>query len=179
MLSELLGKKRFHGACGHLPPRVWRTQLTHIFRTLRKAAHGSLHGDRKHRDVIDARCNSAVKCLGDCKNTDELSAAAIRHLAQIVFLVMGEWPNNWHKSASAAAHPQNWSLTRLRSLHYLRSPDQLFQEILDLTELPGYKKILPTKGELWDRLSRVHKGDYEAFLDWFKVEHPRVYIDLV
>jgi hypothetical protein len=49
MLSMLLGKERYHGACGHLPPKVWRSQLREIFRALKRAAHGSIHGDYRHR----------------------------------------------------------------------------------------------------------------------------------
>jgi hypothetical protein len=117
--------------------------------------------------------------LRNCKNTNQLSATAIRHLTRVAFLLMGEWPNNWQKTAVAAAQPKNWSLTRLRTLHYLRAPAQLFQAILDLTEQPEYKAHLPTREELWETLSRIHKGDYEAFLHWFKHKYPSVYVVIV
>jgi len=179
MLSMLLSKERFHGASGHLPPSAWRGQLKDIFRAVKRAAHRSIQGDQRHRAAIEARCELAIEDLGKCRTTDKLSVTAIRHLTRIVFLLMGEWPRNWDKTAGAASHPSNWRLDRLRSLHYLRTPAQLFQEVLDLTERPEYEKQLPTKGDLWNRLSRIHKGDYEEFLHWFKQQYPSLYLALV
>jgi hypothetical protein len=178
MLSFLFGQKRFHGRSGHLSPRVWRGQILEIFKTLEKAVRETLNGDDRHRQEIEKHCQRAIADLRRARSTGQISVTAIEHLTYIVFLVIGEWPNNWEKGIRDAPHPKNWNLTRYRTLQYLRSDEQKIQQIISLTEKPEFSKLLPSRNDLWNQLHQRCKGNARQFIAWFKIEYRDIYLEL-
>jgi hypothetical protein len=178
MMSFLLGKKRFHGASGHLSPGAWRRQIVQIFKALDRAVRETVRGDERHMRQIERRCKDAIADLGKARSTGRISVAAIEHLTHVAFLIIGEWPNNWEKSPSAAPRSKNWSLSHYLTLQYLRSHEQRVRQIIALADGHEFKGRLPSRHELYDQLHRTCAGDSRRFIAWFKREYKDIYIEL-
>ncbi|MFL5539148.1 MAG: hypothetical protein ACJ8J0_09150 [Longimicrobiaceae bacterium] len=179
MLSALFSKERYDGASGHLDAEAWREPLTRIFNHLRKAIRKTVEGDPFHSRRLQERCGAAIDALNEASSCNQLSVTAIEHLTRIAFTLIGHPPEHWEKTKKAAAHPENWRLTKYRTLTYQRSRVQRVAQIIALAEDDQYKGRIPSKRELYQRLGTEFSGDESAFLDWFRSTYPEIYLEVV
>jgi hypothetical protein len=163
-LSFLFGKKRFHGHSGHFPFSVWKKDLISIFKTLSRAVSINLDTDPAYAEEIAGWCEHAIADIREAKSVDELNADTIRHLLRIIFMLLGDMPNNWH--ARQTSHRNVWTLDRFRKIGYLRTIRHRANKLIEMAEGRPRSEKLPTA---------MHRDSPEGFIEWYRKNRPDLY----
>lgn len=173
LLSVLFGKKHFHGHCGHLSLSTWKNDVLRINHAIRRAVELNLEGDDEHRDKIAEQCGHLSDNLKTAKSADQANGIAIKHLTTLIFMLLGDMPNNWERRGTS--HPDTWKLDRHRKVVYVRTTEQKANRIMELASDPEFKHLEFSKTELWLKRRGKFRNNAGAFVKWFRENFSDVY----
>ena len=101
----------------------------------------------------------------------------ITNLTKIVFLLIGQVPNNWEKRKTN--FNKEWKLDKYRNINYTSNYQQMTFLILD--NYKTYSKSINGLSikKLWDKLNYEFHNDYFKFINWFKNNHFDIYKKII
>lgn len=171
-LKALFGCKNYHGCVGEMSFAKWRDNLVRVVTNLRRAIVLTLHTDAQHLQMLEAECDQAIDRIKHAKSEQDASSAAIRYLARIAFMLVGEFPDNYDEAQPT--RDKFWILNRERQIGYTQSMWQKAQYLRRLDRQGHLGADL--KGRQFERKYHELEGNPRAFVQWVKDEHPDVYL---
>lgn len=171
-LKALFGASDYHGYVGEVSFGTWRKDLVKVIRNLRRAVELTVHADAQHLDALLSRCDSAQQEVEASANSQEAANAAIRNLAMIAFMLVGEFPDHYHEKRPS--HFSHWILCSERQIGYTQSLQQKASLIRRLARQGALGPRL--SGDDCDRKYHELAGNAREFLQWMKDRHPRAYL---
>lgn len=170
LLSRLFGKSNYHGMTGEYSLSDWKHEIIRIFEYLKKAIHYTASGDAGHQRRMEQLCGRAIESLRAATNSDAVNVQAIEALATMCFEILGGVPDNWDRRAPW--HPRYWTLIEHRSLHYVRTPEQVARHLLRCGEDRRGQGGWPSSKTVFNRYRREQARD---FVEWFRHSYPELF----
>ncbi len=172
LMSSLFGMQFYHGFVGYLRLTIWKKELIKILKAVKRAIDLNIDTDEFHRNELISRCDFGMRKLRESKYKDELDANMIESLIRIVFLLLGEMPENARRRSTS--NPKCWKLDRARKITYVQTLQQKTWLILHLARKKCEKA--PDYDELWEKLCVEYRGDHRRFIKWYKDTYPDKYL---
>lgn len=146
-----------------------------IIKTLRRAIFLNIITDKNHLKQINTSLHKLESSLKD-KDFEPLYIVA---LLELIFLLLGDYPNNWQKKS--VSPDDCYSLNKRRSLIYYQNIKQkVFIIFKAHTEKEQLSKELPFwKLTSFFRKQHSNKNIYcQEFIDWYSKNYPIYYSEL-
>jgi hypothetical protein len=174
LFSALFGKLNYHGYVGSVSVSTWRKDLLKTANYVRKSVEINVQTDVFHRNQLLKTCDDLANRLREARTLSAINAAAIECQTRLIFLLLGNMPDHWRRRAPYA--PKFWELDGHRSLQYHQTAKQKAYLLINLVDIRQLVSIeLKDYADLHEAFYRGFKSDADAFLDWFKKEHPSAY----
>ena len=165
--KQLFGSRFYHQDAGVKTFPEWKSRIVKIAEALCLAIDQNLnHTDKLHRETIVTQIKALIKDIEKAPNIDLINNETIVHLTKIVFLLLGDFPNNWDRRIRTA--PKKWYLNRFRTSSYLQTPRKKSLLLIETIKNQYQKRI--TGEKLQEKLRLEMNGDYKLFNNWYKEE---------
>jgi hypothetical protein len=177
-LQFLYGQRTYSRVKDYHSPSSLKEHFRKLLKTYKVAIENSvddLDGFQSRRiyDLI-AREEEGLKLR---KTFHDLDQSMIAFQSELIFLLLGEMPKNWHEK-NVTNHARNWKLNSKRTLTYRQNDDQRMLVIFEALSTKEYENRLPDKEELRTKFWIDCKSKPKLFIRWFKKEYPTIYLDL-
>jgi hypothetical protein len=126
--SQIYGQMGHSCKTGHKELSDWKKDLVKLFRTIGQAVKKNVNGDDNHRDLVVRRCDTAINSIKSCQSIDAASMKAIGFSIEIIFQLLGHFPQNFLKMR--AYHGDVTDLSKYRIFTYVRTQKHLRAEKL-------------------------------------------------
>jgi hypothetical protein len=201
LLSNIMGKQRWHGFAGHHDLKTWKSAVEKLFESINKHITYNVEAtDNLHKKELILESERALEDISEARVVHHVNEAAIIRLTNLVFLLMGNIPYNWEKKTLNRA--KHYKLDEFRKVSYSQTNDQKINLFLLLmTERPyinkykksnyfiDYMKTLEfdnerlcidwSKAALRRKYNDEYRGDSFKFLEWLKLEFNDIYKDIL
>jgi hypothetical protein len=180
LLSELYGKQLHYEISIKFVD--YQKTLLKIINTVEKAIKENISDtDEYHKKVLFNRIESIKSSNKSTqKRKETFEQSIIAQLFEIIFLLMGELPNNIGRSLDGKKELTNshhWILNRYRNIVYTQSYAQKKNLIFDYYSLGANSNSKIKKNYLSKKYIEFKQSD-RHFISWFKTEHPVEYISI-
>ena len=166
MMSSLFGSHGHPGSAGSTSMHYWKKVLLQLFRTLKTAIAKNVNGDDPYRNHLMQRCEDAVSAIKSSKFKDAIACDALRFGFELLFSLIGRFPNNRKKRQAHVA-----GLAEHRTFSYVRTASQKARQITDAAHRNQLESSDPNFDTLMTKLKREFADDPERFLAWLRAEH--------
>jgi len=171
LLHKLWGVKmiNIHGKASE---RKWKKYLAKIAKALNKSIIMNVDSDGFHKNQL----LSQVSQLNELsKVKDNADIEFIYHLSAIIFELLGGIPD--HRDRTVVNSQNDFLLTLMRRLHYTQTP---YQKVMTILEASKHKPFsdFHNHEELEEKYFFEYSKNPNAFLDWYKNYHTKVYVKL-
>jgi hypothetical protein len=158
----------------------YQKYLLKIVETIRKSIFENIsETDEFHKKLISRHIEHIINII---KNKDEknqnFEQSLIAKLFEIIFLLIGELPNNIGRSIDGEKELTNkhiWRLNNYRNVQYTQNNTQKRNLIFHFYDL-GINSNSEIKTEYLKKKYFDFKCNDKVFVDWFKKEHPDQYV---
>lgn len=171
LMSSLFGQQFYHGYVGYLRLKRWKKDLIKILKTVRKTIEINIDTDEFHKNELCSKCDLGIRKLKESKYKDQLDVNMVESLTRIVFMLIGDMPENSRKKSTA--NPKCWKLDQARKITYVQTLHQRVWLIMHRARIRGEKN--PDYDELWEKHFE-YRGDKRRFIEWYKEAYPDKYL---
>jgi len=176
--GNLYGNKYMREMKGTHTISEFKNNLIKLVKSYRHAVNESIQiADNKYKNGLINRFDHQIKLLKSADDSDSLLQIMIEKQSELIFELLGGMPNRWNQEKVINSGP-NFKLDYHRSIQYTQSVGQKSDYIFSL----AYRNILPDEVPKIEILREIYwrecGNDSKKFLNWFKINHPIVYIDL-
>lgn len=176
LLSNLFGKKNYHGYTGLKTTDEWLSNLIEIIDYIEKSIENSIETtDSFHKRQLHSLCNRTKESIENSKGINQINQNTIIGLVKLIFELIGQYPDNWN--LSRLNHKQHYELNKYRQIVYNQTDEQRYYYILRLSETHLRDKI-PSYAQLINIFSYECNKDYSNFIKWFKKNHSNYYMEI-
>ena len=175
MLRGLFGDLSYPTFSGHKSFISWKKAILRLAKAMLRTAKLNVESDSYHEDSISSHFDQGIASLKASKTINEVNIAFIQLLASVNFELLGNFPRNFREANTS--HFVHWTLDDHRKLQYSQSNQQKINVIFSLLKDDRYKNRLPKRDDLLD-VRASFGADKRGFLDWFKKEHPDIYLEV-
>lgn len=177
LFSALFGKVPYHGYVGTVSVTTWKKDLAKTGRWIKRAIELNARTDSFHRSELLETCDRMISNVEGAKSATEANMKVIESLVRVVFMLLGDMPDNWNQKSPY--RNSFWRLDAHRSRQFSQSPVQKVRLLIDLVDRRQRVKLdLGEYGSLREAYADRSGGNPEQFLDWFKSEHPAAYCEV-
>lgn len=162
----------YHQDAGLKTLEEWKERNLKISTAIKLAIEQNLlHTDKIHKNNILFQINRLIENINNAKDFDYLSNEITIKLTKIIFLLLGDIPDNWDKKSKSL--PKKWKLNRHRTLKYIITDRKksliIFKYLYKAWSNKEKVQILHEK------LTLEMNSDYKQFNKWFKENHIEIY----
>lgn len=178
LLSFLFGKSNYHAITGTQDIKFLKKTFTNIFKSITRSINLNIYScDQTQKNELLSICDNALADIKKPANSEILNIRMITNLTKIVFLLIGQVPNNWEKRKTN--FNKEWKLDKYRNINYTSNYQQMTFLILD--NYKTYSKSINGLSikKLWDKLNYEFHNDYFKFINWFKNNHFDIYKKII
>ena len=170
----MFGKSNYHAITGSQDIKFLKKTFSKIFKSISRSINLNIYScDQTHKDELLYLCDNALLKIKSEKNAEILNLQMITSLTKITFLLIGQFPNNWHKRKTS--FNKEWKLDKYRNIIYTSNFQQktflILEKYKDYADLKSDPKI----EELWNKLNYDFRNDYFKFVNWFVENHFNIY----
>lgn len=175
LLSNLLGKKNYHGCSGLFSLPDYKTKMYKIIKSLKNSIEETIIStDSKHLYQLHGILDIWKESVTKSKHFDQLNEANLLYLVKLNFTILGNMPDNWFQSR--ANKPEHWKLSKYRTICFHQNLEQKVNLIHSLPYDTRYKDKLPKTRELLDKHMELKTN--KAFYEWFKTNYKEIYLEI-
>jgi hypothetical protein len=168
---------KYHGYVGAVSARTWKKDLAKTTRYISRAIELNARTDSFHRRELLETRERLVSQIEGSKTADQANLAVIESLVKLVFMLLGDMPDNWNQKSPY--RDSFWRLEAHRSQHFSQSSAQKVRLLIDLVDRRQRVKLdLGDYGSLREAYVSCSGGNPEQFLEWFKREYPASYCEV-
>lgn len=155
-----------------------RKYYLRIMRSMRLTIEENLTiTDRMHRQQLLELIEREEKFIRTSKSFNELDQQMVAFLIEMFFLLVGLSPNRWRKE-NVANIKANWKLNDYRQIQYVQTPEQKERVILGAIQT-RYPEIRENWSDfVLDIYWKECNYEPEKLIEWFKQNHPDMYMEL-
>ena len=166
LLTRLLGRRYFtiHGVS--IKEKKWKRILVGLLKSLKRSIDLAMDTDAVHKAEVNRYLYIIEQSVESKDTTDP---EIILSLLGICYELLGGLPDN-RKKKIINNHKNNYKTDKMRTLHFIRSPQQKFNVIMQSALHDEFKSYY-SEDELWGNF----RGDMRDFISWFKNEYPEAY----
>ena len=181
LLSELYGKQ-LHYEIG-IKFTAYQKNLLKIIGTIEKAVNENISGtDEYHKEILLNRIKDIKDIVKSTQKRKELfEQSIIALLIEIIFILIGELPNNIGRSLDGdkeLTNTHHWILNRYRNIFYTQNYFQKKNLIFYYYSLAVNSNSKIKKSYLIEKYAECNHND-KLFINWFKKEHPSEYLSIL
>ena len=178
LLSELYGKQLHYEIS--IEFNEYKKFLLKIIKTIEKSINENLsETDEYHKKIIFDRIEFIRNFIQSPQKRKEIfEQSIIAQYIEIIFILIGELPNNIGRSLDGEkelTNTHNWILRRHRNIVYTQNYSQKRNLIFDYYSLAVNCNSKIKKSYLNQKYIECNQND-RLFINWFKKEHPSEYI---
>jgi hypothetical protein len=153
-----------------------------IVKTIEKSVNENIsETDEYHKNKLINRLESIESIIkSPPKRKDIFEQSLIAQLIEIIFILIGELPNNIGRSMDGKkelTNTHNWILTRHRNIVYTQNYAQKKNLVFDYYSLAANSNSEIKRSYLIKKYAECKYND-RLFISWFKEEHPSEYISI-
>lgn len=177
LLSNLYGKSTTHGIVGMKDKTTWLKTILKVLSSIEKAINQSIEtNDINHKNELSFLCYKTKENVEKASNINSINLEVISGLVKIIFILLGQMPNNWFKKI--VNRPDSWKLNDFRTIIYTQNYTQKANLIIYLSDKSAYNEGLPHKNDLNLILYKDFQNNNQKFVDWFKQNYPNNYLKM-
>ncbi len=158
-------------------PSDLKNHCQRIIKTLRRTIELNLTTDKQHYKQIQGSLEKLEISFKD----DDFEPLYMIGLFKLIFLILGDLPNNWRKKSTS--NDNSYLLNRRRSFFYNQTTRQ---KINVIAEAHRDKKEFENKIKWWELSSKFRKEHpgvkqsaySQEFLTWYSNQYPLLYSQL-
>lgn len=168
-LKSIYGERIFHG---YSITRL-RQECKRLVKTIKRAVELNIETDSFHK----SRINLALDELDNAFKDKDFEPAYIIGLVKMVFLLLGDIPNNWNRKKTS--QPSDFILNQHRKIVYLQNLRQKVNLIWKAHEYEPYCNTIK-RHELFTTYMNENNGEWslKKFIVWYKKKYPKFYLEL-
>jgi hypothetical protein len=177
-LSDMYGKINYHGSVGWTEFSTYKKHILKLSNSLKSAIEINIQDiDALHYKSLLDRIEILEKEVRESGSVEELGQSVVLRMFQLVFLLVGDTPNNW--DLKKKTHKTHFSLKKHRGIHYSQSLEQKFNSIIDNAPSNQFSEMKYSKQMLLNSFTTEHNRDFKRFLDWHKKSFPETHLTVI
>lgn len=178
-LKSLYGRKYYHQTSGIKSKLEWEKMILKIINSIEKSIILTIENiDSTHKTNLINDCQYIRYHISNARNLNDINEKTILGLFRLIFLFIGEKPNNWE--LDKPYHSNHWTLNKRRQVIYIQSAKQKAELILEKApNNDDFEKDTFNYHSLHKKLFQDFNRDYQKFLDWIKINHTEKYLEIL
>jgi len=178
-LKFLYGRKYYHQISGFKSKLEWKKVILKIVNSIERSIILTIDNiDSTHKTNLINDCQYIRDKISKSRNLNEINEKTILGLFRLIFLFIGEKPNNWN--LDKPYHSSHWTLNKRRQVIYIQSAKQKAELILEKApNNDDFKEDTFNYHSLHKKLFYDFNGDYQKFIDWIKINHTEKYLEIL
>ena len=178
-LKYLYGRKYYHQISGFKSKSEWKKVILKIINSIEKSIRLTIENiDATHKTNLINDCQYIRDNISNARNLNEINEKTILGLFRLIFLFIGEKPNNW--KFDKPYHSNHWTLNKKRQVVYIQSAKQKAELILEkASKNDDLREDSFNFHSLHKKLFYDFKGDYQKFIDWIKKNYTEKYLEIL
>jgi hypothetical protein len=178
-LKFLYGSRYYHQIGGYKSKSEWKKVILKIINSIEKSIRLTIENtDSAHKTNLINKCQYIRDKLSKARNLNEINEKTILGLFRLVFLLIGDEPNNWE--FDKPYHSNHWTLNKKRQVVYIQTAKQKAELILKkASKYDDLKEDSFNYHSLHNKLFYDLNGDYQRFIDWIKKNYTEKYLEII